>query len=212
MLGYREEGKVWKNLDQIWLCKHSSYLQVMVWKMPGEGTSCHQYWFHHWEQQWFDRYLLTASVFLGMCGMEGSIPTSRELPPTWMVGIYPTTLTQHYLFGLSNYSVFFIFSLLPFSPLPLNLKSPEHLFYIECLGVVQQTSLRTTRKMERKTWPFTVQKPKNPNVFLVMGGGGVGRSQATYWCLEPVLANKAFEMRTLMFCGCCIATSLWRRK
>lgn len=115
------------------------------------------------------------------------------------------------LFVLSNYNVFFTFPLLPFSPLPLNLKSPEHLFYIKCLGVVQQTSLRTTLKTKRKTWPFPVSistKAQEPQCVFGDGRGWSGEGQATCLCLEPVLANKPFEMRTLMFWGCCIATSL----
>lgn len=61
-------------------------------------------------------------------------------------------------------------------------------------------------KRETKTcyFPkFISSKAQEIMVFLVVGGG----SQAIYWCLEPVLANKSIKI-TLIYLGGCVATPL----
>lgn len=62
-------------------------------------------------------------MFLVVCGKEGAIPTSVELPPISVVA--------HHFFVLLNYNVSCIFSLLMSFPLPLNLKSPEEMHFTQ---------------------------------------------------------------------------------
>lgn len=53
-------------------------------------------------------------------------------------------------------------------------------------------------------------KAQEPRCVWGMGSGGGG--QAVDWCVELVLPTKSFEMRTLIYLGGCIATSLCKRK
>lgn len=133
----------------------------------------------------FGAYLLNSFYVLRDVGCRRINTYYQGAPLIWVVGIHPSTHTEHSAFELQ-----YTFHLLPFALL-LNATKLE----ISRGCILQSAKCCLTdisennNENENKTLLTTsqcllVQKPKNCTVFLTMGGGGGGQTIPAGWNLS----------------------------